>query len=506
MNKNNILLKKYFEENSLVNSDIESFNYFIEKKLQEIIKENGDIEPTIIPHNIDEFKIRFDKITIGKPEMTEADGSKRAIYPIEARLRKISYAAPIEIEVSAHIDGVQRESFKAHVGFMPIMLKSDNCHLNGLSREELIEKGEDPDDPGGYFIINGTEKVLIDIEDLAANRILVEETKIGVTNYTGKLFSEYGSYKIPHTLEKMKDGIFYLTFTRVKRVPIIMIIKALGILKDEEIMKFINTKDDAEVIVNLYEFIDIKKQEDALDYIAKKIGITQSRDIRIERMQEILDRYLLPHLGTEKEDRIFKAYNLCKMLKKYIAVENNRISVDDKDHYANKRLKLSGDLLADLFMVNLRVLTNDLLYNFQRIVKRGKFPSIRVIIREKLLTQRIYSSMATGNWVGGRKGISQRIQRINFLDTLSHLQRVVSPLSASQENFEARALHGTHLGRLCPIETPEGTNIGLRKNLALLCQISQEKENEELLKTLKSMGVKLIKWANYILMENLPVL
>ena len=141
-------------------------------------------------------------------------------------------------------------------------------------------------------------------------------------------------------------------------------------------------------------------------------------------------------------------------------------------------------------MVNLKVLTNDLLYNFQRIVKRGKFPSIRVIIREKLLTQRIYSSMATGNWVGGRKGISQRIQRINFLDTLSHLQRVVSPLSSSQENFEARALHGTHLGRLCPIETPEGTNIGLRKNLSLLCKVSQETNEESLLKSLKAMGLK----------------
>jgi DNA-directed RNA polymerase subunit B len=493
MNKNNILIKKFFEEHSLVSSDIESFNYFIEKRLQEIIEDNGDIEPTIIPHNIDEFKIRFDKIIVGKPEITEADGAKRAIYPVEARLRKISYSAPIEIEVSAHIDGVQRESFKTQIGFMPIMLKSNNCHLNGLNEEELIEKGEDPNDPGGYFIINGTEKVLIDIEDLAANKVMIEKTKIGVTDYTGKLFSEHGSYKIPHTIEKMKDGIYYLSFTRVKRVPFIIIIKALGLLKDEDIMKFINTKDEAGVIVNLYEFLDVKKQEDAMDLVAKKIGITQAREIRIERVQEILDRYLLPHLGTSKDDRLFKAYNLCKMLKKYIAVENERISIDDKDHYSNKRLKLSGDLLGDLFMVNLKVLTNDLLYNFQRIVKRGKFPSIKVIIREKLLTQRIYSSMATGNWVGGRKGISQRIQRINFIDSMSHLQRVVSPLSSSQENFEARELHGTHLGRLCPIETPEGTNIGLRKNLALLCQISQGTDEEELLKTLKSIGVKTIK-------------
>jgi DNA-directed RNA polymerase subunit B len=101
--------------------------------------------------------------------------------------------------------------------------------------------------------------------------------------------------------------------------------------------------------------------------------------------------------------------------------------------------------------------------------------------------------MATGNWVGGRKGISQRISRINFVDSLSHLQRVVSPLSSSQENFEARELHPTHLGRLCPIETPEGTNIGLRKNLSLLATVSKGSDNDATIKVLKNLGLKMVK-------------
>ena len=102
--------------------------------------------------------------------------------------------------------------------------------------------------------------------------------------------------------------------------------------------------------------------------------------------------------------------------------------------------------------------------------------------------------MATGSWVGGRKGISQNIDRTNFLATLSHLQRVVSLLSSTQENFEARALHSTHWGRLDPIETPEGTSIGLRKNLSLLCSISQEQFSEEKIKkVLEGAGLKLLK-------------
>ncbi|PIN77093.1 DNA-directed RNA polymerase subunit B, partial [Candidatus Woesearchaeota archaeon CG10_big_fil_rev_8_21_14_0_10_34_8] len=267
MNKySELLIKKYFEENSFVASDITSFNYFIDQELQNIIEQNKIIEPTIIPHNIDDFKIRFDKIWVTKPEITEADGSKRAIYPAEARLRKLSYAAPIFIEVSAHINGIQRESFTTQIGSLPIMLRSKYCHLSGLSRDDLLKKGEDPTDPGGYFIINGTERVLIKVEDLAANNFLVsKETQAG---YVGKLFSSYGSYKIPHSLEKLKDGLFYLTFTRVKRIPIIPVIKALGMIKDEDIMRHITGGEENDAIfVNLYEFVDIKTEEEALDYV-----------------------------------------------------------------------------------------------------------------------------------------------------------------------------------------------------------------------------------------------
>ncbi len=488
-----VLIKKFFEEMGVVKADIDSFNNFVEKELQLILEENKVIEPTIIPSNVDEFKITLDKIWVTKPEITEADGSTRNVYPVEARMRKLSYAAPIFLEVSAHINGVQRESFKTQIGSLPIMLKSRNCHLCTLPREQLIEKGEDPDDPGGYFIINGTEKVIVDIEDLASNRFFTEENSTGVSPYSGKIFSEHGSYRIPHEIERLKDGLFYLTFTRVKRIPLVPVIKALGLTKDEEIMQAIGLEESSDVIINLYDFVEIKNEEDALDYISKRVGISQTRDVRLERMAEILDKYLLPHVGLEPEYRLLKAYNLCKYLKQYVRVVNGEVPVDDKDHYMNKRLKMSGELLAELFRVNIKVLIGDMLYNFQRIVKRGKFPSIKVIIREKLLTQKVYSSLATGAWVGGRTGVCQRMERLNFLQAISHLQRVVSPLSSTQENFEARTLHATHLGRLCPSETPEGTNIGLRKNLALLCRPSQPLDEEGVYQEVKRLGLNVAK-------------
>ena len=490
------LIKRYFEEHSIVDATIASFNDFVERELQLIIEENREIEPTIIPPNVEEFKIRLDKIWVTKPEITEADGSTRPVFPIEARLRKLNYAAPIFLEVSAHINGVQRETFKTQIGSLPIMIKSKFCHLSGLSTDALIANGEDPTDAGGYFIINGTEKIIVTIEDLASNHLIVERVSTGTSEFVGKIFSEKGSYKIPHQIEKLKDNLFYLTFTRVKRVPLIPVIKALGLVRDEEIMQAIDLPNNSEVIINLYDFMDLKNVDDAIDYLSKKIGISQTREIRLERTQEILDKYLLPHISDAKEERLAKAHNLCKYLRKFILVSNGQLAEDDKDHFMNKRLKLPGDLLADLFRTNIKVLIGDMLYNFQRIVKRGKFPSIRAIIREKLLTQKIYSSMATGNWVGGRTGVCQRIEWLNFIQTQSHLQRVVSPLSSSQENFEARALHSTHLGRLCPSETPEGSNIGLRKNLAMLARVSQHADEQDLVKELRKLGLAVSKTAS----------
>jgi DNA-directed RNA polymerase subunit B len=495
MDRTHLLLRKYFEEHSFIQSSIESYNKFIDVELQRTIDEIGDIVPTILPPEVQEFRIKLDKIWIEKPMITEADGSKRPIYPIEARLRKLTYSAPIYLEVSAYVDGIQRESFVAQIGHIPIMLRSKYCHLYKLSEEELVEHGEDPSDPGGYFVINGNERVIITVEDLLPNKVFFQKNATGPSKFTAKVFSQRGPYSIPHVVEQMKDGIFYISFTKFKRIPLFVVLKALGMIRDNEIMAAIcDEKEYDDIYINLYNSMDIKTQDDAMELIARKIGLTQPREVKIEKVYEQLNHYLVPHMGILEKDRNIKAHHLCKLVKKFLQVSKDGKSNTDKDHYKNKKLKLPGELLADLFKVNMRVLVNDILYNFQRLVKRGKFQSVKIIIRDKLLTSRLNSAIATGSWVGGRRGISQNIARVNYLDTMSHLSRVVSLLSATQENFEAREIHSTHWGRLCPIETPEGTPIGLRKNLAMLAKVTQDSLAEDKTKRiLENLGVKLIK-------------
>ena len=147
---------------------------------------------------------------------------------------------------------------------------------------------------------------------------------------------------------------------------------------------------------------------------------------------------------------------------------------NDKDHYANKRVRLAGDLMEDLFRVSLQQLARDLKYQFERHHKRKRELKINSCLRPDVLTSKIMHALATGNWVGGRSGVSQLLDRTTYIAALSHMRRVTSPLVRSQPHFEARDLHPTQWGRLCPNETPEGQNCGLVKNASQMIDVSEE--------------------------------
>ena len=487
--KGHIIVKNYLKEHSLVESNIISFNNFIEKKLQEIVDE---ISETITN---EEFEITLGKIEVGKPKVTEADGSASLITPAEAQLRNLTYAAPITLELTVKKDN-QIDSEVVEIGRIPIMVKSKVCNTVGMSKEELIANYNDPLDPGGYFIIKGNERVMIMAEDLAENQPFIENNKKG--DLTLKLFSLKGTYRIPVTVTENKEGIFNVSFSRFKDIPAIVLLKALGLTKESDIAKYIGKETDS-VIVNLYEYTNMAEKEDAMMFIAEKTNLQGTKKEILDRVKQRIDSYLFPHIGQKKEDRMKKAITLCKFIKQFlIAKENPRLRTD-KDHYANKRVRLSGDLLATLFRVNLGILVRDIQYSLQKSSKRKKYFSIKVLAKSTLFSHRIESAIATGSWTGERSGITQNIDKTNYLATISQLQRVSSMLPGDQENFMARTLHPTHYGRFCPIETPEGTEIGLRKNLAILARVSTrvELDDAKFMKELDELGLNRDAIGNY---------
>jgi len=476
-----MLVKRYLEKHSLVESNITSFNNFIEKRMQEIVDEIGET----IKNN--DFEIKLGKIKVGKPKIIEADGSSSLVMPSEARLRNLTYAAPIYLEITVKKDG-QIDSEEVEIGKIPIMVKSKLCNTFGMLKEKLIENYADPLDPGGYFIIKGNERVMVMAEDLAENQAFVEPDSKG--NLMLKLFSLKGTYRIPTTISEDKKGLFEVSFGKFRDIPAIVMLKALGLIKESDIAKSIGKETDS-VIVNLYEFVNIANKEDAMMFIAEKTNLQGTKKEILDRVKQRINSYLFPHIGQKKEDRLKKATTLCKFLKQFLLSKENPKLRTDKDHYANKRVRLSGDLLATLFRVNLGILIRDIQYSLQKSSKRKKFFSIKIIAKSTLFSHRVESAIATGSWTGERSGITQNMDKTNYLATISQLQRVSSMLSSEQENFAARTLHPTHYGRFCPIETPEGTEIGLRKNLAILSRVSTRVDLDEakFLKDLESMGL-----------------
>lgn len=464
------LLRAFKKDVGFVDHQIKSFDEFIDTRVQKIIDEIGEIE--LETPELAEFRIKLGKVRLPKPIVKEADGATRPITPMESRIRDLTYSSPIFVEMIPVINGVEQEAQEVKLGDLPIMLKSKLCVLNGLSRDELIENGEDPDDPGGYFIINGTERVIVMVEEVLSNRPIIE---LKGEMETARINSESSGFVQRHTIER-KSGIITISFANMKKLPVVVLLRALGMETDREIVEAIAKTDGEkqEIYFNLYEF-DIKSSEDAKEYIGKKLRIPQ-KEYRDKRINDIMDKYMLPHLGQKKADRLKKAVYMSQVIRKVLKLGLENIKEQDIDHYENKRLRMVADFMEILFrsiLLGKYGLVSRIIYSYQKLVKRGKMPSIKSIVESDYLTKRIISHMATGQWIGGRTGVCQRLERTNHVRTVAHLRNVISPLSASQEHFEARALHATHWGRLCAEETPEGVNIGLRKYLALFAMITE---------------------------------
>jgi DNA-directed RNA polymerase subunit B len=499
-----LLLNAFFKDKGLVRQHLDSFNEFIDRGLQEVIDEVGEI-PIEVPES--PYKVKLGQIWIIDPQtritgpyVTEVDGTKHEIYPLEARLRNLTYAAPVALEMTPVIDGREQDTELVYIGNIPVMLKSKLCFLSQLSREELIACGEDPDDPGGYFVVNGSERVIVAMEDLAPNRIIVDVDEKGATPvYQSKIFSTTVGFRARIELKIKSDGALYVSMPGVpSEVPFVVLMRALGLESDKEIAEAISLDNEIQTALepSFEKALGVDTAKEAILFIGNRVAHGQVEEYRVQKAETALDKNFLPHIGRTEQKRKDKALFLGEMACRAIELQLGRRKQDDKDHFKNKRLRLAGPLLADLFRVAFRNLTRDIKYQLERIGVKGPIITVSAAVRPGIIAERFQHALATGNWGRGRVGITQLLDRTNHISTLSHLRRLQSPLSRSQPNFEARDLHATHWGRLCPNETPEGSNCGLVKNLALSACISVGVNPEKIRQLLFASGVTPILEAN----------
>ncbi|HET6730786.1 MAG TPA: DNA-directed RNA polymerase subunit B, partial [Nitrososphaeraceae archaeon] len=491
------IINDVLRKEGVARQHLNSYNEFMEKGLQSIIDEVAEIE---IETSEYPYKIKLGKIKLQQPRIMELDGSITHVAPMEARLRNLTYASPIMLECSIVEDGKILESRFIHIGDMPVMVKSNACILHNMPEHKLVELAEDPRDPGGYFVINGSERVIVGLEDLSYNKIIVDvEETTGTLLYKAKVYSSIVGYRAKLELIMRPDGSIVAKIPGSPvDVPLITLVRALGLETDRDIANGVslNIIIQDELEPSFEKSSDVLTSRDAIIYISKRIAPGMLEEFQIKRAETLLDWGLLPHLGKNPDNRHEKALFLGEAASKLIELKLGWIDTDDKDHYGNKVIKFAGQMLADLFRTAFRNLIRDMKYQLERSGQKRGINAVAAAVRPGIISDKLNNAIATGNWGRGRVGVTQLLDRTNYMSTISHLRRIQSPLSRSQPNFEARDLHATHFGRICPAETPEGSNCGLVKNLALSAIISVSVSSAEIVEKLFELGVEHVDEAN----------
>lgn len=434
----------------------------------------------------------------------EKDGNADKITPNAARLRNLTYSSPLYVDITHTklVDGqeaVERKYQNIWMGRIPIMLRSRFCYLNGLNDRDLTEMNECPLDPGGYFIINGEEKVLIAQEKMAANTVYVFSMKEGKYSHKAEIRSGLEQTHRPMTslwvnmmaYRKLsnRNSTIGQPITAVlpyikQEIPIIVVFRALGFIPDRDILEHITCDfDDHEMLEMLKASLDdafvIQSQNVALSFIGSRgtrPGITEQKRIRYAK--EILQKEMLPHVSVDDGCETKKAYFLGYMVHRLLLAALGRREPDDRDHYGNKRLDLAGPLMSFLFRGLFRNLMKQVKNYAQKFINLKREFKVDLAVQPRIITDGLSYSLATGNWGDHKKahqnrcGVSQVLNRLTYASTLSHLRRINSPVNRDSKMAKPRQLHNTQWGMVCPAETPEGVAVGLVKNLALMAYVS----------------------------------
>jgi DNA-directed RNA polymerase beta subunit len=527
-----IFIESYFKQKhlkQLVKHQLESYNYFVNNQIQNtiemfnplLISSDHDYIKEFNMHRL-EIEINFENLCIYRPQIYENNGSTKIMFPQEARLRNFSYSSAMTIDLDIKYSVRNGENFKnvlnfqkkiknIHIGKIPIMLKSDLCVLNQYKHLDHNETGECYMDPGGYFIINGSEKTCIGQERAAENQIYCYN--IEKNNNKWSWMAEMKCIPDWKCISPKQINIFmasknngfgfplYLQIPRIKiPIPLFVIFRALGIISDKEICELIVLNIDNAAMKKMLEalrgsIIDANKymtQECAIKYIVNNVIYTPMNmdketgsKKKYNFAMDVLNNDIFPHCKTEKQ----KIYMLGYMTNILIQTSFGWLEEGDRDSYINKRIDLTGSLLNNLLRNYFNKLVKDMKKQIIREINTGSWKStddyeniitktnIYKIIKSTTIENGIKRALATGDFgikqVNSNKvGVAQVLNRLTYISSLSHLRRINTPIDKSGKLVPPRRLHNSTWGFLCPAETPEGQSIGIVKNLAYLAHIT----------------------------------
>lgn len=493
------LLPAFLKVKGLVKQHLDSFNYFVDVDLKKIVKANELILSDVDP----EFYLKYVDIRVGK----KSTSSTRDYLtpPHECRLRDMTYSAPIYVDIE-YTRGRNIVMHKdVEIGRMPIMLRSNKCILNGADEKTMAKLNECPLDPGGYFIVNGTEKVILVQEQLSKNRIIVEaDEKKGIVQASVTSSTHERKSK---TYVVTKNGKIYLKHNSIsEEIPIVIVLKACGVVSDLEIMQLVCGNDSSYQDIFAINFEEASKyniytQQQALEYIGTKVKTIRRQKLTIlQEGIEAIATTVVAHLTVEALDFREKALYMAMMTRRVVMAIHNPKMVDDRDYVGNKRLELAGQLISLLFEDLFKKFNSDFKASIDKVLKKPNRAMeydalLSINVHSNNITSGLNRAISTGNWSlkrfkMERAGVTHVLSRLSYISALGMMTRISSQFEKSRKVSGPRALQPSQFGMLCTSDTPEGEACGLVKNLALMTHITTDDEEEPIKKLCYVLGVE----------------
>ena len=525
------VLRSLFRDTAfpLIQHHVDSYNDMLEGRIPAFLRASN-------PFELELPDKRYIRLWIGgkgadKLKWTApTDEMGNAVLPHACRLDNMTYAvtlfADLEVEyVFPNKPTVTKTFAEFELGKLPLMLRSRLCYLTGLDGYEV---GECKFELGGYFIIDGSEKVLLTQEKLGNNLFYCGrrvppadpsrpagpvETSSEITIERPQYQEDEESYAavrsvsedasrgpyshflvIPPTpLAKTTDRLAVITLPGFENpVPLFSVFRALGLTTDKDVydtvLAGINDHDRTAYDDLFYSLVlsheaqlEINEKSD----LEMLVSMTRTRS-RPEVVRCLHD-HLFPHVEVDEDvGGLFrrKAYQLGRLTRMAMEQALKLTQPTDRDHYKFKRLQTSGDLCFGEFRRIFRDTARNMLLELDKKVnqyERANYEGDKLVNvlqpenlsfywkKYKLLGEFLKSFK--GSW-GGAEGIAQELSRVSYAGVISHLRRTNLQMDRTSNKKEPRRFHASQMGLMCPVDSPDGRNIGYIKALAIMTRIS----------------------------------
>ncbi|KAI4367941.1 hypothetical protein MLD38_016562 [Melastoma candidum] len=501
----------FFREYGLISHQIKSFNDFTKNGIQRVFDSFGEmiVEPGYDPSKKGAdwcyARVRFGKVTLERPQfyagekLNENGKGFLTLLPRHARLQNMTYSSRMTVNIHFQIYTkvlVQSDKFKTGkekyvneeiiqevekdvlIGRIPVMVKSDLCWMSEA------QKGDCDFDLGGYFLVKGAEKTFVAQEQISLRKLWISDSQGWTVAYRSawKRKRIYLKLASNQSFDNVKSDERVLTvYLLSTEMPVWILFFALGASSDREVVELIDCSlEDARVTNILFASIydadekcdGFRRAGRALDFVEQRIKNCQFPPT--ESINECLENYLFPALGSPKRKARFLAYMVKLLLQAY----TGRRQSDSKDDFKNKRLAMAGELLERELTVQILNVRKRMMRAIQRdLYADREARDIEHYLDASIITNGLSRAFSTGAWSHPFKaeriaGVVATLRRTNPLQAVSDMRKLRQQVNYTGKVGDARYPHPSHWGKVCFLSTPDGENCGLVKNLAVTGLVS----------------------------------